>query len=185
MHSICFTSVLPGNNTSCFNSSPKMHPNAHMSMAFVYRGAPSSSSGARYLPVDVQACSPGAWTKDSFARAEAWCQRGQRSAKATMPDADTLALSEPIRLLHTQTNRHTDTQTQGRTLTPTDTFAHTRTHAEHSHLQPHTHARTPTRTHARTHTQTDTDIRTRASPRSASWAPQGRKRCARAQSRQS
>lgn len=43
------TSVLPGNRGEPRSSSAMMQPTAHMSTASVYRAAPSSNSGARYL----------------------------------------------------------------------------------------------------------------------------------------
>lgn len=48
INSICWISVLPGNNGLCVSSSPKMQPAAHISMAVVCVFAPSNSSGARY-----------------------------------------------------------------------------------------------------------------------------------------
>lgn len=41
-------SLLPGNSASLFNSSAKMQPTDHMSIAVVYSFAPSNSSGALY-----------------------------------------------------------------------------------------------------------------------------------------
>lgn len=41
-------SVVPGNNGLWPSNSPKIQPTAHMSMAVVWTGEPSRSSGARY-----------------------------------------------------------------------------------------------------------------------------------------
>lgn len=49
--SICWISDLPGNSGLCVNSSPRIQPAAHMSMAVECVREPSSSSGARYHKV--------------------------------------------------------------------------------------------------------------------------------------